>query len=153
MSMTGTEFDHFVRGLSSAMSRRGVLAAIGPMFAVPPLGQGQVRRPSCGAEGEVCTPLVGCCAGLLCATSMINVNYGVCIPGEGEIAPVTRALVIPGDQQMVNALLEEELARQDEAVLAADLLDERDALLQEQRDRQRAKKQTQRDRRRAHQER
>src|SRR3954470_19301567 len=130
MSMTGAAFDHFVRGLSGAMSRRGVLAAMGGLFAIAVQRGNAQRAPlSCSAEAEVCTPLVGCCAGLLCATSMINVNYGICIPGEGEIAPVTRALVIPGDQQMVNALLEEELARQDEAVLAADLLDERAARL------------------------
>src|SRR4051812_24882550 len=98
MSMTGTDFDRIVRVLSAVTSRRGLLAAIGMVIAiVPQEGRAQQRRPSCGAEGEVCTPLVGCCAGLLCATSMINVNYGVCIPGEGEIAPVTRALVIPGD--------------------------------------------------------
>ena len=32
--------------------------------------------------GAVCTHRKGCCEGLVCATSHINPNYQVCIPGE-----------------------------------------------------------------------
>jgi len=54
---------------------------------------------------------------------------------------------------MVTQLGEELLDREDEAVLAEDLLDERATQIEERQERQRAKKQKQRDRRRAHQER
>jgi hypothetical protein len=152
--MIRTRFDRIGRGLSAVTSRRGVLAALGTVFAVIPRHtRAQRQAPTCGAEGEVCTHLAGCCAGLVCATSMINTTYGICIPGEGDVAAVTRALVTPGDADMVAALGEELVDREEEAVLAEELLDQRTARIEERQERQRAKKQTQRDRRRAHQER
>jgi hypothetical protein len=54
---------------------------------------------------------------------------------------------------MVTQLGEELLDREEEAVIAEDLLDERATRIEERQERQRAKKQTQRDRRRDHQER
>jgi hypothetical protein len=153
--MTNTPVIRCSRTLARLLSRRGVLVgAIAVLGAsVPRRTQAQLQAPSCSAEGEVCTHLAGCCAGLLCATSMINTNYGICIPGEGDVAAVTRALVTPGDAAMVDELGEELLEREDEAVLAEELLDERATRIEERQERQRAKKQMQRDRRRAHQER
>jgi hypothetical protein len=65
----------------------------------------------------------GCCSGLICTTSHINPNYGVCIPGEGEHLAVTTRLVVPasdgGMAQMAAELVEaEEAAAAAETVLA-----------------------------------
>ena len=153
--MTDTPVIRCRRTLARLLSRRGVLVGASAVLgaSVPRRTLAQLQSPTCSAEGEVCTHLAGCCAGLLCATSMVNTNYGICIPGEGDVAAVTRALVTPGDAAMVTQLGEELLDREDEAVLAEDLLDERATQIEERQERQRAKKQKQRDRRRAHQER
>jgi len=68
---------------------------------------------------------------------MINPTYGVCIPGEGDVAAVTRALVTPGDTAMVTQLGEELPEREAEAEITANLLDERAVLIEERQDRQR----------------
>jgi hypothetical protein len=143
------------RTLARLLSRRGVLVGASAVLgaSVPRRTQAQLQSPTCSAEGEVCTHLAGCCAGLLCATSMINTNYGMCIPGEGDVAAVTRALVTPGDAAMVTQLGEELLDREEEAVIAADRLDERAALIEERKATKRDNKQDQKARRRAHRER
>ena len=51
----------------------------------------------------------GCCDGLVCATSLINPNYGVCISGEGDQVAVTSQLVVP-ESDGVMAQLAAELA-------------------------------------------
>ena len=61
----------------------------------------------------------GCCSGLVCTTSHINPNYGVCIPGEGEHLTVTTQLVVPGDDAVVTTLTPE-LAETEEAAAAAE---------------------------------
>jgi hypothetical protein len=151
--MTNTPVIRCRRTLARLLSRRCVLVGASAVLgaSVPRRTQAQLQSPTCSAE--VCTHLAGCCAGLLCATSMVNTNYGICVPGEGDVAAVTRALVTPGDAAMVDELGEELLEREEEAVLAEELLDERATRIEERQERQRAKKQTQRDRRRAHQER
>jgi hypothetical protein len=101
--MHDRQVDRLARRLGRRLARRELLATIGAalMAIMPGRSRAQIAVPSCRAEGEACTHLAGCCAGLLCATSMINVNDVVCIPGEGDVAVVTRALVTPGDAAMV----------------------------------------------------
>ncbi|MBA3449747.1 MAG: hypothetical protein H0T18_00890 [Chloroflexia bacterium] len=55
----------------------------------------QLSPATCGASGEISTQLIGCCYGLVCATSSINVNYGVCIPGDGGSITVGPSLISP----------------------------------------------------------
>src|SRR5215218_2587173 len=144
-AITNTPVIRCRRTLARLLSRRSILVGASAVLgaSVPRHTRAQRQAPTCGAEGEVCTHLAGCCAGLVCATSMINTTYGICIPGEGDVAAVTRALVTPGDADMVAALGEELVDREEEAVLAEELLDERQ-------ERQRAKQQKQRARRRDH---
>jgi hypothetical protein len=150
--MTNTPVIRCRRTLARLLSRRSILVGASAVLgaSVPRHTRAQRQAPTCGAEGEVCTHLAGCCAGLVCATSMINTTYGICIPGEGDVAAVTRALVTPGDADMVAALGEELVDREEEAVLAEELLDERTARIEERQERQRAKQQKQRARRRDH---
>ncbi|MDF3043081.1 MAG: hypothetical protein K0Q71_5787, partial [Thermomicrobiales bacterium] len=84
--MTDHPFDRLARRLSGITSRRQVLAALGALAAarLQPTQAAQLAVTTCGAAGAVCTHLKGCCEGLVCATSHINPNYGVCIAGEGE---------------------------------------------------------------------
>ena len=69
-----------------------------------PTHAAQKKVPACRAEGEVCTHLVGCCARLVCATSHINTNYGVCIPGDGDHLTVTDQLVVPAREGLTAEL-------------------------------------------------
>jgi len=85
--MTDHPFDHITRRLAGITSRRQALAALGALAAArlhPTQAASQLEVAGCGAAGAVCTMIKGCCDGLVCATSMINPNYGVCISGEGE---------------------------------------------------------------------
>jgi hypothetical protein len=96
--MTGSQLDHIARALSVLTSRRCLVAASCALLALKrgsTNAASQLQPPSCGAQGKVCSQLLGCCDGLVCATSMIKPSYGVCIAGEGEQIAVTTQLVVP----------------------------------------------------------
>jgi hypothetical protein len=110
--MTDHPFDRLTRRLAGITSRRQGLAALGALAASclhPTQAATQLEVAGCGAAGAVCTMIKGCCDGLVCATSMINPNYGVCIAGEGEQVAVTTQLVVP-ESDGVMAKLAAELA-------------------------------------------
>ena len=95
--MSDHHFARLARFLSGTTSRRQALAALGALAAVrrqPTRAATQLEVATCGAAGAVCTYLNGCREGVVCATSHINPNYGVCIPGEGEHRAVTTQLVV-----------------------------------------------------------
>jgi hypothetical protein len=86
--MTDRPFDCFARFFSGTTSRRQVLAALGALAVARPQSTQattQLEVATCGEEGAVCTCLKGSCAGLVCATSHINPNYGVCIAERGRV--------------------------------------------------------------------
>jgi hypothetical protein len=132
--MTSKTFDRIARALAPVTSRRRVLGVIGAAFgaSVPHQSRAQLQPVSCSADGEVCTHLLGCCAGLVCATSYINTSYGICVPGEGDMVPVSTTLLTPGSDAMV-AEAAAELA-QLAAVESVDLHAERVAVLAERRE-------------------
>jgi hypothetical protein len=108
--MTDHPFDRIARTLSSAASRRQALAALGALAlarAHPASAASQIEISACGEAGAVCTPLKGCCSGLVCATSAINPAYGVCVSGEGELLPVSDDLVVPGAEGIEAALAQQ----------------------------------------------
>ena len=95
--MTDRPFDCLARFLSGTTSRRQTLAALGALASArrqSTQAATQLEVATCGTAGAVCTHLKGCCKGVVCATSHINPNYGVCIPGEGEHRAVTTQLVV-----------------------------------------------------------
>jgi hypothetical protein len=105
--MTDSSFDRFTRLLAGPRSRRQTLAALGALAAArlqPAFAATQIEIPACGAAGAVCTPIAGCCSGLVCATSTVNPAYGVCVTGEGDMLPVTDDLVVPGSEGITEEL-------------------------------------------------
>lgn len=104
--MTDSPFDRFTRLLAGSRSRRQALAVLGALAAarLQPAHAAQLELAACGEAGAVCTPLLGCCSGLVCATSTVNPSYGVCITGEGEMLPVTDGLVVPGSEGITEEL-------------------------------------------------
>ncbi len=95
--MDGARFDRFARNVAKGVSRRGMLAALGGLaLAGSQRARASQLTPStCGASGEVCTMLMGCCDGLTCVTSAINTNYGVCVTGEGGTVSIGTTLISP----------------------------------------------------------
>ena len=67
--------------------------------------------------GAVCTHRKGCCDELVCATSHINPNYGVCIAGEGEHRAVTTQLVVLRDDAVVTTLPAEQAETEEAAAV------------------------------------
>jgi hypothetical protein len=111
--MDGNDFDQYARTFARIVTRRGVLAAAGALaagFAARSARAAQLAPSTCGAEGQVCTLLMGCCSGFTCATSVINTNYGVCVPGDGGTVTVGTTLISPGSEE----------AAQEVAALATD---------------------------------
>ncbi len=110
--MDGRDFDRIAKFLARGLSRRGFIAAAGLAIAARErVFANQLTPSTCGAAGEVCTHLLGCCGGLTCATSSINVNYGVCIPGDGGTIAVGTSLISPfseGVEQELAALAAEQ---------------------------------------------
>jgi hypothetical protein len=95
--MPDPQCDRLARWLAASRSRRRALAALGALGAAhlqPTQAASQLEGATCGAAGAVCTYLNGCREGVVCATSRINPNYRVCIPGEGEHRAVTTQLVV-----------------------------------------------------------
>jgi hypothetical protein len=115
--MTDSSFDRVTRLLAGSRSRRQTLAALGALAAARlqvARAVTQVEIAACGEAGAVCTPIAGCCSGLVCATSTLNPAYGVCVTGEGDMLPVTNDLVVPGSEGIT-----EELAGQASEAAAA----------------------------------
>jgi hypothetical protein len=108
--MTRSQLDHIARTLCVLISRRSLVATSGALLALKrgsTNAASQLQPPSCSAQGAVCTQLLGCCDGLVCATSVINPNYGVCISGEGEQVAVTSQLVVPASDGVMAQLAAE----------------------------------------------
>jgi len=143
--MPDPPLDRLARWLSGSRSRRQVLAALGALAAarLHPNQAATLREvATCGAASAVCTMIKGCCSGLVCATSHINPNYGVCIPGEGEHLTVTTQLVVPGDDAIVTTLTAE-LAETEEAAAAAEtVLTEQEAAKDSRRSARRSRQDT-----------
>jgi len=137
--MHGGMFNRLAGALSALLSRRGLIAfsTIVVCTSRPARAAGQLQPPSCGVEGGACTQLLGCCDGLVCATSYVNTSYGICVPGEGEMLPVSPTLVTPGSAAMVTAVAADlaELA----SVETVDLHAERAAVLAARRDKRDAR--------------
>ena len=59
--MIGTTFDGIARAIAGVAPRQRVLAAIGAALSASLLrrSRAQLPLPSCGAEGDVCTHLMG----------------------------------------------------------------------------------------------
>lgn len=81
--MDGSKFDTISQAVARSTSRRGFLALVGGFWPLVASGAraAQLGPATCGQSGDVCTMLIGCCTGFTCATSTINVNYGVCVSG------------------------------------------------------------------------
>jgi hypothetical protein len=95
--MDGGRFDRFTRNFARRVSRRDAIVAAGVLAfgGVRSATANQLTPPTCGASGDVCTLLMGCCEGLTCVTSAINTNYGVCVTGEGGTISVGTTLISP----------------------------------------------------------
>jgi hypothetical protein len=105
--MTDHPFDRIARLLSRAGSRRqalAVLAALPLARARPAFAASQIETAACGEAGAVCTQLMGCCSGMVCATSYTNPAYGVCVAGEGDMLPVSDDIVVPGAEGIADEL-------------------------------------------------
>ena len=145
--MTDHPFDRLARWLAETRSRRQALAALGALAAArlqPTQAAAQLQMATCGAAGAVCTHLKGCCEGLVCATSHINPNYGVCIAGEGEHLAVTTQLVVPGDEAVVTTLTAELAETEEAGAAAAEVLEARQTAKDTRRSTRRTRKDTQR---------
>jgi hypothetical protein len=110
--MHGKTFDRLTRSLSRHVDRRRMLAIAGTLATLraAPARAAQITPPACGEANAVCTTLAGCCDGLVCVTSAINTNYGVCVTGEGEMISGGTTLISPFS----------ETAAEEAAAIAAD---------------------------------
>lgn len=95
--MDGARFDRLTRMFANRISRRAALLTAGALAFGGGRGvsANQLTPSTCGAAGDVCTMLMGCCDGLTCVTSAINTNYGVCVAGEGGTVSVGTTLISP----------------------------------------------------------
>src|SRR4051812_23862513 len=108
--MTDYALDRIARLLSRPGSRRQVVAALGTLAltrARPASAASQIETAACGEAGAVCTDLMGCCTGMVCATSFTNPAYGVCVAGEGEMLPVSDSIVVPGADGITDELAQD----------------------------------------------
>jgi hypothetical protein len=153
--MTDHPFDRLARLLAGTTSRRQTLAALGALAAArvqPTQAASQLQVATCGATGAVCTHLKGCCEGLVCATSHINPNYGVCIAGEGDHLAVTTQLVVPGDDAVVTTLTAELAETEEDGAAAAEVLEARQAAKDTRRSTRRSRNDTQRSKQQSRQD-
>lgn len=104
--MDSRHFDRLTRRLSRNLTRRGALAGAGGLFLArrQQTRAAQLGPSTCGASGDVCTMLVGCCSGLTCVTSAINTNYGVCVPGDGGTIAAGTGLISPFSDEIETEL-------------------------------------------------
>lgn len=111
--MDGNNFDRLSQAVARTSSRRGFFALVGGLLPLAAHGAraAQLGPATCGQSGDVCTMLVGCCSGFTCATSSINVNYGVCVSGgSGGTVSTGTSLISPFSKTI----------EQDVATLASD---------------------------------
>lgn len=112
--MDARKFDTITRAMSRPASRRGILAGAGALIAARLQRAGaapaaapaaQLGPPTCGSAGDVCTMLLGCCSGLTCVTSAINVNYGVCVTGgDGGTVAAGTGLISPFSETITDEI-------------------------------------------------
>lgn len=95
--MDDNRFDRLTRTIATTVSRRGLLAVAAGLVAMRGRGASaaQLGPSTCGQAGAVCTMLMGCCEGLTCVTSAINVNYGICVTGSGGTVSTGTTLISP----------------------------------------------------------
>lgn len=137
--MNDSDVARVTRWLRRIFTRRILIVTAVFLFSlVPRRGRGaQISNLACGVAGDVCTLLHGCCDGLTCATSRINTAYGICVAGEGGTMAVTDSLIAPGDRgtrDHVAALAAEADAVSDDTT-TTDTSAEREARIQEKKDR------------------
>jgi hypothetical protein len=150
--MTDHPFDRLARLLSGSRSRRQALAVLGALVAAR-LHRAQASAQSelagCGAAGAVCTMSKGCCDGLVCATSMINPNYGVCISGEGDQVAVTSQLVVPESDGVMAQLAAELAEAEADGVEGAQVIEARQSAQDTRRSKHRTRKDAKRSKKRS----
>ncbi|MCC7025265.1 MAG: hypothetical protein IT338_20695 [Thermomicrobiales bacterium] len=94
--MDNDRFDRLTRSIATGITRRRlVAAAVGALALRGSEARAQLGPATCGQAGAVCTMLMGCCQGLTCVTSAINVNYGVCVTGSGGTVSTGTTLISP----------------------------------------------------------
>jgi hypothetical protein len=144
--------DRLARLLSGSRSRRQALASLGALVATrlhPTLAASQLEVAGCGAAGAVCTMIKGCCDGLVCATSMINPNYGVCISGEGDQVAVTSQLVVPESDGVMAQLAAELAEAEADGVEGAQVIEARQSAQDTRRSKHRTRKDAKRSKKRS----
>lgn len=105
--MDDAKFDRLALAFAKTLTRRRMVAMISGVTGM--LGQ-EVARGSplaaatCGAQGDVCTLVFGCCDGLTCVTSAINTSYGICVPGDGGMVSTGTTLISPFSETAVDEL-------------------------------------------------
>jgi hypothetical protein len=144
--------DRLARLLSGSRSRRQALASLGVLVAArlhPAQAATQLEVAGCGAAGAVCTMIKGCCDGLVCATSMINPNYGVCISGEGDQVAVTSQLVVPESDGVMAQLAAELAEAEADGVEGAQVIEARQSAQDTRRSKHRTRKDAKRSKKRS----
>jgi len=135
--MTDQQFDRLARVLSGSRSRRQALAVLGALAAArvrSTHAASQIEIAACGESGAVCTLIKGCCTGLVCATSMINPAFGVCVAGEGGMLPVSDGIVVPTGDGITEELAQEVSAAAAGSTEAASALTTKDTEIQARKD-------------------
>lgn len=104
--MDDINFDRCARNFAGTSTRRSLLALLGAVAAFRGKGAlgAQLGPATCGASGDVCTLLSGCCDGLTCVTSTINTSYGVCVPGDGGMVASGTSLISPFSEGVVEEI-------------------------------------------------
>src|SRR5215217_5636229 len=141
--MTRSQLDHIARKLCVLISRRSLVATSGALLALKrgsTNAASQLQPPSCSAQGAVCTMNHGCCDGLVCATSTINPNYGVCISGEGEQVAVTSQLVVPASDGVMAQLAAELAEAEADGAEGAQVIEARQSAQDTRRSKHRTRK-------------
>ena len=150
--MTDHPFDRLARRFAGITSRRQALAALGALVAVRlhlTQAASQLEVAGCGAAGAVCTMIKGCCDGLVCATSTINPNYGVCIAGEGEQVAVTSQLVVPESDGVLAQLAAELAEAEADGAEGAQVIEARQSAQDTRRSKHRTRKDAKRSKKRS----
>ena len=150
--MNDHQFDRISRLLSSPGSRRQALAAFGALAlarAVPASAATQIETAACGEAGAVCTQLIGCCSGLVCATSYTNPAYGVCVTGEGDMLAVSDDIVVPGAEGVEAELAQLVTGAAGSGTGAESILAAQEAEIQSRKDAKRSRNATQQSERRS----
>ena len=153
--MTDHPFDRLARRFAGITSRRQALAALGALAAARlhlTQAASQLEVAGCGAAGAVCTMIKGCCDGLVCATSTINPNYGVCISGEGEQVAVTSQLVVPESDGVLAQLAAELAEAEADGAEGAQVIEARQSAQDTRRSKHRTRKDSKRSKKRSRQD-